>query len=319
MKRRHLAALLALALLPLGAGAAWPEKAVKIIVPYPAGGAADTTARLIGQQLALRLGQPVVVENKAGASGTIGAAAVASAPADGHTLLLDATGHATNASLYAQLPYKTADFIPISLVAVIPNLLVVPPTSPAKSLQDLVKTARDQPGKLTFASAGSGGAQHLAAELFRQAQSLELVHVPYKGGAPALTDVMGGSVDMMFSAVSSSGPLVKAGKLRALATTGKRRTAGFADVPTVAEAANAPRFEVYEWNGLFAPKGTPQPIVNRLEAEMKAIVAQPAVRQRLADLGAEPVGSSAPEFADFLRNETAKWAAVIKGAGIKAD
>ena len=302
-----------------GAFGAWPEKPIKVIVPYSAGGAADTTARLIGQRLADRLKQPVVVENKAGASGTIGAAAVATAAPDGYTLLLDATGHTTNPNLFAKLPYDTArDFVPISLIARIPNLLVVPATSNAKSVQDIIRAAREKPGKLTYASAGNGGAQHLAAELFTQGLKLDMVHVPYKGGAPALTDLMGGQVDMMFSAVSSSGPLVKGGKLRALATTGDKPTAGFADLPTVA-ASGVPKFEVYEWNGLFAPKGTPPAIVERLEKEVREVVKQPDVQQKLSDLGAEPVGSSAADFAAFLKSETAKWGKVIKDANIKAD
>jgi tripartite-type tricarboxylate transporter receptor subunit TctC len=309
----------ACAMLSAASIAAYPDKPVKIVVPYSAGGAADTTARLVGQHLADRLKQPVVVENKAGASGTIGAAAVASAPGDGYTLLLDATGHTTNPSLFAKLPYDTAkDFVPISLITRIPNLLVVPPSSPAKSVQDLVKSARNKPGKLTYASAGNGGAQHLAGELFTQALKLDLVHVPYKGGAPALTDVMGGQVDMMFSAVSASGPLVKGGKLRALATTGNKSTAGFAELPTVA-ASGVPRFEVYEWNGLFAPKGTPEAVVMRLQKEVQEIVAQADVQQRLTELGAEPVGSTSAEFANFLKSETSKWSKVIKDANIKAD
>ena len=299
--------------------AAYPDKPVKIVVPYSAGGAADTTARLIGQRLGDRLKQTVLVENKPGGSGTIGAAAVAMAPGDGYTLLLDATGHTTNPSLFSKLPYDaTKDFVPISLITRIPNLLVVPASSPFKSMQDLVKAARDKPGKLTYASAGNGGAQHLAAELFAQALKINLVHIPYKGGAPALTDVMGGQVDMMFSAVSASGPFVKGGKLRALATTGSKPTPGFADLPTVAASA-VPGFEVYEWNGLFAPKGTPVAIVQRLQKEVQEIVAQPDVQKRLTDLGAEPVGSTSTEFANFLASETAKWSKVIKDANIKAD
>ena len=313
------AAACAMALASASAFGAYPDKPVKIIVPYSAGGAADTTARLIGQKLADRLNQPVVVENKPGASGTIGAATVATAPGDGYTLLLDATGHTTNPSLFAKLPYDTPkDFIPISLVTRIPALLVVPSASPFKSVPDLVNAARGKPGKLTYASAGNGGAQHLAAELFAQAQKLELVHVPYKGGAPALTDLIGGQVDMMFSAVSASGPHVKGGKLRALATTGGKPTAGFTELPTVA-ASGVPGFEVYEWNGLFAPKGTPAAVVERLEKEVRAVVAQPEVRQRLAELGAEPVGSSSGEFAAFLASETAKWAKVIKDAKIQPE
>ena len=309
----------AIGLASVSAFGAYPEKPLKIIVPYSAGGAADTTARLIGQRLADRLKQPVVVENKPGASGTIGAASVATASPDGYTLLVDATGFTTNPSLFAKLPYDTSkDFVPISLIAKIPALLVVPSNSSLKSLQDLVKSAREKPGKFTYASAGNGGAQHLAAELFSQALKLDMVHVPYKGGAPALTDLIGGQVDMMFSAVSASGPHVKGGKLRALASTGAKPPPGFADLPTISSSA-IPGFEVYEWNGLFAPKGTPAPVVERLEKEVRAIVAQPDIQARLAELGAEPVGSSAADFAAFLKSETAKWSKVIKSANIKAD
>ena len=317
-QRFLVAAACAIGLASANAFGAYPDRPVKIIVPYSPGGAADTTARLIGQKLADRLKQPVVVENKPGASGTIGAAAVATAPGDGYTLLLDATGFTTNPSLFAKLPYAPRDFIPVSLIARIPALLVVPATSPYKSVPDVVKAARQSPGKLTYASAGNGGAQHLAAELFAQGQKIELVHVPYKGGAPALTDLIGGQVDMMFSAVSASGPHVKGGKLRALASTGSKPTAGFTELPTVA-ASGMPNFEVYEWNGLFAPKGTPAAVVERLEKETRAIVEQPDVRKRLEELGAEPVGSSSAEFAAFLASETEKWSKVIKDAHISAD
>ena len=317
--RRWLAALLLAALPASLALAAYPEKPIRLVVPYSAGGAADTTARIVGQQLSARLGQPVIVENKPGASGSIGAAAVAGAAADGYTLLLDATGFSVNPSLLPKLPYDTAkDFVPISLVMRVPTLLVVPPGSPAKSVADLIRIAREKPGTVTFASAGNGGAQHLAGELFAQALKLKLVHVPYKGGAPALTDLMGGQVDMMFSAASASGQHVKAGKLRALATAGTTRAAAFAELPTIAESG-VPEFSAYEWNGLFAKSGTPAPILQKLEAEMRQILMLPEVRQRFADLGAEPVGSTAAELGEFVRGETAKWARVIKEANIRID
>ena len=317
--RRWLAALLLAALPASLALAAYPEKPIRLVVPYSAGGAADTTARIVGQQLSARLGQPVIVENKPGAAGNIGAAAVAGAAADGYTLLLDATGFSVNPSLLPKLPYDTAkDFVPISLVMRVPTLLVVPPGSPAKSVADLIRIAREKPGTVTFASAGNGGAQHLAGELFAQALKLKLVHVPYKGGAPALTDLMGGQVDMMFSAASASGQHVKAGKLRALATAGTTRAAAFAELPTIAESG-VPEFSAYEWNGLFAKSGTPAPILQKLEAEMRQILMLPEVRQRFADLGAEPVGSTAAELGEFVRGETAKWARVIKEANIRID
>lgn len=299
--------------------AAYPDHAIKLVVPYSAGGAADVTARLIAQQLSTRVGQPVVVDNRPGAGGSIGAAAVASAPADGYTLLLDATSFAVNPSLLPKLPYDTVkDFTPISLVMRVPTLLVVPANSPARSVADLVKMAKDKPGTVTFASAGNGGAQHLAGELFAQDFKLKLVHVPYKGGAPALTDLMGGQVDMMFSAASASGPHVKSGKLRGLASTGVKRSAAFPDLPTMTESG-APDFSAYEWNGIFVRSGTPQPIVDKLEAEIRAIVALPEVRQRLADLGAEPVGSTSAELKTFVQGEMTKWAKVIKDGNIRAD
>lgn len=299
--------------------AAYPDHPIKMVVPYSAGGAADVTARLIAQQLSTRLGQPVVVDNRPGASGSIGAAAVANAPADGYTLLLDATGFAVNPSLLPKLPYDAAkDFVPISLIMRVPTLLVVPPASPATTVAEFVRIAKDKPGTVTFASAGNGGAQHLAGELFAQRFNLKLIHVPYKGGAPALTDLMGGQVDMMFSAASASGPHVKSGKLRALASTGTKRSPAFPDLPTIAESG-APDFSAYEWNGLFVRAGTPQPIVDKLEAEVRAIVALPEVRQRLTDLGAEPVGSTSSEFKAFVQGETTKWAKVIKEGNIHTD
>ena len=308
-----------LALFASAACAAYPEKPIRMVVPYPAGGAADTSARIIGQQLSVRLGQSVIIENKPGASGSIGAAAVAAAPADGYTLLLDATGHAVNPSLLAKLPYDTAkDFAPISLLIRIPTFLVVPPASPANNVQELIRIAREKPGVTSFASAGNGTAQHLAGELFAQGLKLQLMHVPYKGGAPALTDLMGGQIDMMFSASSASWPHVKSGKLRALATSGLTRSSNLSDLPTIAESG-VPDFSVYEWNGLFGRAGTSAEILKRLETEVRQIMAQPDVRQRFADLGAEPVGSSAAELGEFVQIETAKWAKVIKEAKIRVD
>lgn len=314
---RLLGAVALLLLLPHAQ--AWPDKPVRLIVPYAAGGAADTVARLIAAQLGERLGQQVLVDNRAGAGGTIGAAEVARALPDGHTLLLDATAHAVNPALLPKLPYDTAKaFEPVSLLVRTPNLLVVPTASPARTIGDLVRMARSAPGKLSYASAGNGSAQHLAAELFKQGHKLYVVHVPYRGGAPALTDLAGGQVDMMFSVVTASYPLVKAGRLRALAVTGERRSAGLPDLPTVAESG-LPGYSVYEWNGVFAPAGTPKPVIERLETEIRAALALPAVRERLAEMGAQPVGSTAREFGEFVRSETQRWAQVIKASGIKAD
>ena len=304
---------------PAQAQGAWPDKPLKLVVPYPAGGNADNTARLLATQLGQRLGQQVVVDNRPGGSGTIGAAVVAKAPADGYTLLLDATAFTVNPSLFPKLPFDAAkDFAPISLVLQVPLLMVVPANSPFQSVADLVKAAKARPGHLTYASAGNGGAQHLAGELFKQGQKVAITHIPYRGGAPALTDLIGGQVDVMFSATTASGPFVKSGKLRALAISSPRRVEGWESVPTVAESG-VPGFQVSEWNGLFAPAGTPRPVLERLEAETRAIVASPEMKKRLAELGVQGVGSSAQEFSAFLKAETTKWAEVIRTSGIRMD
>lgn len=304
---------------PAQAQGTWPDKPLKLVVPYPAGGNADNTARLLATQLGQRLGQQVVVDNRPGGSGTIGAAAVAKAPADGYTLLLDATAFTVNPSLFPKLPFDaTKDFAPISLVLQVPLLMVVPANSPFQSVADVAKAARARPGHLTYASAGNGGAQHLAGELFKQGQKVAMTHIPYRGGAPALTDLIGGQVDLMFSATTASGPFVKSGKLRALAISSPRRVEGWESVPTVAESG-VPGFQVSEWNGLFAPAGTPRTVLERLEAETRAIVASPEMKKRFAELGVQGVGSSAQEFSAFLKAETTKWAEVIRTAGIRMD
>ena len=304
---------------PAQAQGTWPDKPLKLVVPYPAGGNADNTARLLATQLGQRLGQQVVVDNRPGGSGTIGAAAVAKAPADGYTLLLDATAFTVNPSLFPKLPFDAAkDFAPISLVLQVPLLMVVSANSPFQSVADVAKAAKARPGHLTYASAGNGGAQHLAGELFKQGQKVAITHIPYRGGAPALTDLIGGQVDMMFSATTASGPFVKSGKLRALAISSPRRVEGWESVPTVAESG-VPGFQVSEWNGLFAPAGTPRPVLERLEAETRAIVASPEMKKRFAELGVQGVGSSAQEFSSFLKAETTKWAEVIRSSGIRMD
>lgn len=318
-KRLTLPLAIAASISALSAHAAWPEKSVKLVVPYAAGGAADALARVVATELGTRLRQQVIVENKAGAGGTIGAQAVAQAPADGYTFLYDATSFAVNPSLFPKLGFSYAkDFAPIGMVARIPTLLVVPANSPDKTVADLVQRARIKPGQVTYASAGNGGAAHLSGELFAGGFKLSFVHVPYKGGAPALTDLAGGQVDMMFSAVTASGPLVKAGKLRALATAFDRRIDSMPQVPTVAESG-LPGFGAYEWNAIWAPAATPADILKRMEAELREALASPAVRQRLAELGALPAGGSAKELADFVNAETAKWAGVIKSSNIKLD
>ncbi|VTU46497.1 Argininosuccinate lyase (plasmid) [Variovorax sp. SRS16] len=310
--------------LALGAGTAWaqnawPHRSIRLVVPYPAGGNADSTARLLAAQLSERLQQQVIVDNRPGGGGTIGAGLVAKAPADGYTLLLDATAFTVNPSLFPKLAYEPAkDFAPISQVTRVPMLLVVPAASPLRSVADLIRSARAAPGKLSYASAGNGGAQHLAGELFKQGAKLSMTHIPYRGGAPALTDLVGGQVDLMFSATSASGPFVKSGKLRALAITSDARVPEWPHLPTVAESG-VPGFEVNEWNGLFAPAGTPKAVLDLLETETRAALRTAELQRRLGELGVQPVGSSSQEFARFVESESSRWAGVIKASGIRID
>ena len=301
------------------AAQAWPERPLKLVVPYAPGGAADALARVVAAELGPRLKQTVIIENKAGAGGTLGAQAVAQSGADAHTFLYDATAFTVNPSLYAKLPFDyRRDFLPVGLVARVPTLLVVPAGSPVRTVADLVQRARSQPGKLAYASAGKGGAAHLSAELFQQGFGIDLIHVPYKGGAPALTDLVGGQVEFMVSAVTASGPLVKAGKLRAIATAFDQRVDGLPQVPTVAESGLA-GFSAYEWNGLWAPRGTPPEVLRRLETELREVLASPAVRARFAELGALPGSGDARSFGEFVTAETAKWARVIQSAKLQID
>ena len=313
--------LLALALLAMAAaaGAQYPAKPIRMIVTYPPGGGADTMARIIAPKLSERLGQQVLVENKAGASGQIGADLVAKSAADGYTILLDATAYSVNPSLYPKLPYDPLkDFAPITILIRVPNILVVTPGFAPKSVQELIALAKAKPGQLSYASSGNGSAQHLAAELFKVGAGVDMVHIPYKGGAPAIADVMGGQVPIFFGNMSSALPHVKSGRVRALAVTGSKRSANVPELPTVAESG-VPGYEVYEWNGLFAPAGTPAAVINRLQSEIARIVHLPDVAEKLAALGAEAVANTPQEAAVFLKAEIAKWAMVVKQANIKVE
>lgn len=298
---------------------AWPQKSVRLIVPYPAGGAADQTGRLLGHALGERLKTSFVIENRAGGNGTIGAAAAAQSAPDGYTVLLDSTGFVVNPHLIPKLAFDPVkDFSPVSLVMLVPMLLVVPVNSRFKSVDEVVQAARAKPGDLTFASAGNGSAQHLAGELFKQGHRISMTHIPYRGGAPALTDLVAGQVDLMFSAISASSPFVQAGKLRALAVTSDKRSALYPDLPTVAERGLS-GFTAQEWNGIWLPRGVPASIVEKLEIEIREVLKQPEVQSKFQASGAVPVGSSRAEFAQFLKSESAKFAAVIKTAGIRLD
>ena len=300
------------------AHAAFPDRPITMVVPYAPGGSADAVARLLAQHIGTKLGTSVIVENRAGASGTIGASYVAKVPADGYTMLYDATPYSINPHLFAKMPYAANALQPLSLVLLAPNMVIVPANSPFRNLNDLIAKAKAQPGKLNFASGGSGTVQRLAAELFRQQLKLDMVHVPYKSGGPAIADVIGGQVDFMFSTMAASYPLVSGGKLRALAISSPERAKRLPDVPTVAETV-IPGYEVYEWNGMFLPAGTPAAIAGKLQQTLVEVLKEDAVRQRLEDLGAKAVGSTPAEFATFLGKEDAKWGEVVRKGDIKLD
>ena len=299
---------------------AYPSQPIKMVVPFTAGGTTDILARTIGQKLSEAWRQPVIVENKPGAGGNIGADSVAKAKPDGYTILMGTIGtQAINASLYSKMPYDAAkDFAPVTLVAMVPNVLVVNPGVPAKSVTELVALAKSKPGQLNFASSSTGGSPHLSGEMFKQMTGAEIVHVPYKGSAPALTDLLGGQVALMFDNLPSALPHVKAGKLRALGVTSARRSQAAPEIPTLAESG-VPGYEVDSWFGVLAPAGTPKEIVAKLNAEIVRILQMPEVRQRLMEQGAEPVGDTPEQFAEHIRKETVKWARVVKASGAKAD
>ncbi|MFL6572458.1 MAG: Bug family tripartite tricarboxylate transporter substrate binding protein, partial [Burkholderiales bacterium] len=296
----------------------WPAKPVRVVVPYSAGGGADTVSRILFAKVAEDLGQAFVIENRAGGGGVIAPAFVAKAPADGYTILYHATAHSINPALVANLPYDTQnDFVAVFLAAQVPNLLVVYPPVPAKTVSDVIALAKSSPGGLDWASSGNGSVQHLALELFRAMTGVKLNHVPYKGGAPALNDMVGGHIKFFFSNASSSTPFVKSGQVRALAHTGRGRLAAFPELPPVSDSV--PGFEAYEWNGVFVPAGTPAPVVNRLNAALNDALREPTVTERLAALSVQAKPNSPAEFAAFFKSELDKWGRVIREANIQLE
>jgi tripartite-type tricarboxylate transporter receptor subunit TctC len=300
------------------AHAAFPERPITIVVPYSPGGAVDALARVIGAKLATKLGASVIVDNKPGASGTIGEAYVSKAAPDGYTMLYDATPYSINPHLFPKMPYAADALQPLSLVSQAPNILIVRANSPFKTVQDLVAKAKAQPGKINFASGGGGTVQRMASEMFRQKLNLDMFHVPYKSGGPAITDVMTGQVEFMFSTIAASSPLVNAGKLRALAISAPRRSERLPNVPTVSETV-IPGFEAFEWNGMFLPKGTPAPVEARLQKALVEVLHDPDVQKRFTALGATPIGSTPAEFAAYLKKEDAQWGEVVRKGNIKLD
>jgi tripartite-type tricarboxylate transporter receptor subunit TctC len=298
----------------------WPSKPIKWVVPFAPGGTTDILARTIGEKLSVTLGQPIIVENKPGAGGGVGAEQVAKSPPDGYTIMGGTIStHAINASLYKNLPYDPVrDFAPITLIVRVPNMLVVNPDVPAKDVRELIALLKANPGKYSFASSGNGTSQHLSGELFKVMTGVEMQHVPYRGSPPALADVVGGQVTMTFDNITTAWPLVKGGKLRALAVTTAKRSPIAPDVPTLAESG-LPGYEIGSWQGVFAPAGVSTEIVKRLNAEIVRIINAPDVRQKLVDMGAEPAPNTPEEFAAMVKAEVAKWADVVRKSGATVD
>ncbi len=297
----------------------YPSKSVRIVVPFAAGGPADNYARFIGQRLSDALGQPFVVDNRPGAGSIIGTDVVAKAPADGYTLLMMSNTHTVNETLVPSKPFVLMrDFVPVAPVNYSDLVLVAHPSLPAKNLKDILQLAKDKPGKYNYASSGNGTPYHMAGELFKSMAGIYLVHIPYRGSSGARTDIIGGQVDMMFDAVTTMSEQARAGKVRAIATSGRQRSAVLPDVPTLAEAG-LPGYEATIWLGLMAPKGTPPAIVQQLNEAVSKIVSQPEVNQLWTKQGAVAMKMNPQEFDKYMREDIEKWARVIKSAGIKVD
>ena len=307
-----------LAALWLGSATAqYPNKPLRLIVPFAPGGSTDIFARLIAERAQAPLGQPVVVDNRAGAAGNIGAEAVVRSAPDGYTLLMATTGvMAINNALYKNMTYDAAkDLEPVVYVASITNVLIVPPDLPAKNVAELIAMAKKEPGKLTFASSGAGASTHMSAELFKSMTGTDILHVPYKGSGPALPDLMSGRVSMMFENAPGAVPHIKAGKVRALAQTGLKRSPAMPDVPTLAESG-VPGYESLSWSGIAVPAGTPRAVIERLNKDLNAVLAMPEMRQKLGEQGAESIGGPPEAFAAHIRAEREKWSRVIRTANI---
>ncbi|BDB29816.1 tripartite tricarboxylate transporter substrate binding protein (plasmid) [Cupriavidus sp. P-10] len=302
------------------AHAAWPDHPIRWIVPFPAGGAMDNIARTLGEDMSRTLGQAIVVENRPGAGGNIGAELVARAPADGYTMIIVANGMAVNPALYGKLSYDPVkDFAPVSLLAVVPNVLVASKAkTPAKTVAEVVANAKARPSKYTYASAGNGTSIHLAGELFTSMAGVDLLHVPYKGSGPAMTDLLGGQVDYMFDSITSAKPHIDSGKLTAIAVTTSKRSTALPNVPTVAESGLA-GYELSPWFAAFVPAKTPQPVIESLNRAMLEALKKPEVQKRLALIGAEPIGSTPSALRDHLAKESQKWGVLIRERGIRAD
>jgi tripartite-type tricarboxylate transporter receptor subunit TctC len=311
---------LAALVVPLTAlGQAWPTRPVRLVSPFPAGGGTDAFARPLAAQLSQQLGQQFVVDNRAGAGGTIGADHVAKSAPDGYTFLVGAVHHTIAVSVYSKLPYDLErDLTPVTMVAMVPNVIVLFPKVPINSVKELIEYAKANPNKLNFGSAGNGTSHQLAAELFKVKTGIQMNHVPYKGAAPAMQDLLAGQVDLVFDGMGSSAPQIRGGRLKALAVTTTTRSPAFPDLPTVQEAG-VPGYDVTTWYALWAPAGTPQEIVNKLQLEVAKALAAPQLREVWAQQGAAPGGNPPSEFAAFVKAEIAKWAEVVKASGARID
>ena len=324
--RRRLATTAVLAALatahPLAAlaqSAAYPDKPVKFVVPYPPGGGTDVIARIVQERFSALLGQQVLIENKGGAGGSVGSEIVARAAPDGYTVLFTLSSHTINPAIFPKLSFDTVkDFEPVGTVASLPQILVAHPQLPANTVAELVALAKAKPGSLSYASVGNGSPGHLAGELLKLRTGSQMTHIPYRGGAPAVTDVMGGQVPLLWVSIPAAAQFVKAGKLKALGVSTLRRSAAFPDVPTLQEAGIAD-FEVDSWYAMFVPAKTPKPVIERLNRVLNSIVAEPAIREKLLAQGAEGVGGSADALGKIVAAELPKWAKLAKDANIKAD
>jgi len=315
-----IAALVLLALASTADAQSWPSKPIRIISPYPPAGANDLLARIIAPKLSEQLGQPVVVENRAGATGNIGAELVAKAPADGYTLLMGQAGNLTiNISLMAKMPFDPVrDFSPVTMVASTPNVLVVHPSLPVRTVKDLIALAKAKPGQINYATSGIGSPGHLAAELLNKSAGIRLVHIPYKGAAPALLDVVAGNAHLYFTSAVSAQPFIPSGRLRMVAVASAKRSPSLPEVPTVAEAG-FPEFDVSSWWGVVAPASTPREVVMRLQVEIHRVIALPEIRTKLAEQGLDIATNTPEQFAAYIKSETAKWAKLIREVGVKPE
>ncbi|HJQ61621.1 MAG TPA: tripartite tricarboxylate transporter substrate binding protein [Burkholderiales bacterium] len=309
----------ALVAAPVAAQSAYPSKQIRWIVPWPPGGGADVLSRMLSPKLSDALKQQIIIDNRGGAAGNIGAEMAAKSPPDGYTIVFAYSGtHAINPSIYSRMPFKESDFAPIIWLASVPQVLVVHPSLPVKSVKELIALAKKRPGQLTYGSSGNGAFNHLTGALFANMAKIDIVHVPYKGGGPAAVALLSGEITMILGEPASIVGFVKAGKVRALAVTGEKRAPGMPELPTMAEAG-IPGYAATSWNGMLAPAGVPAPVIKRLNDEFNRIITDPEIKKRMLGNGYEPIGGSPEKFGAHIRAEIAKWAPVVKATGVRVD